>query len=163
MKKNLFNEKKSKNRGFEEVSGQHLKFPSISTNKPIRADKRSAGYDFFSKETVAIKPNESHLFWTDVKAYMQPCEVLYLHVRSSLGIKKSLMLKNTTGVIDSSYYENPSNDGNIGICLYNYGNEPVIVENGERIAQGVFGYYLVADEDKTLHEDRVGGIGSSNR
>ena len=73
------------------------------------------------------------------------------------------MLKNTTGVIDSSYYANPSNYGNIGICLYNNSNVPVTIENQERIAQGVFQKYLVADEDNALHAERTGGFGSSNR
>ena len=149
-------------RYFDEVSEEHKKHEA-DTQLPIRADKRSAGYDFFSKETVDIRPNTSHLFWTDVKAYMQSNEVLNLHVRSSLGIKKSLMLKNITGVIDSSYYNNPSNDGNIGICLYNYGEETVIIEKGERIAQGVFSNYLITANDETMHESRIGGIGSSNR
>ena len=44
---------------------------------------------------------------------MQEGEVLELYVRSSIGIKKNLMLKNLTAIIDSDYYENESNDGNI--------------------------------------------------
>lgn len=149
-------------RYFEEVSEGHKKHKA-NTQLPIRADKRSAGYDFFSKETVVIEPNQSHLFWTDVKAYMQDDELLSVHVRSSIGIKKDLMLKNTTGIIDSSYYNNPSNDGNIGINLFNYGTEPVTIEAGERIAQGIFQKYLITANDNVLHSERIGGSGSSNR
>ena len=149
-------------RGFEEVDSKFIMHDEI-TILPVRGDKGSAGYDFYSKEAVTIQPGKSHLFWTDVCAYMQEDEVLLIHVRSSMGIKKGLMLKNTTGVIDSSYYANPSNGGNIGICLYNNSNKPVTIERQERIAQGCFHTYLVADEDVTLHEERVGGIGSSNR
>ena len=150
-------------RGFEEVPSQFLKVGDETTILPVRGDARSAGYDFYSKETVTIQPNESHLFWTDVCSYMQEDEVLMIHVRSSIGVKKGLMLKNTTGVIDSSYYANTSNYGNIGICLYNNSNAPVTIEAHERIAQGVFQKYLVADEDNTLHAERTGGFGSSNR
>ena len=149
-------------RGFEEVDSKFVMHDEI-TILPVRGDKGSAGYDFYSKEAVTIQPGKSHLFWTDVCAYMQEDEVLLIHVRSSIGIKKGLVLKNTTGVIDSSYYANPSNGGNIGICLYNNSNKPVTIERQERIAQGVFHHYLVVDEDVTLHEERVGGIGSSNR
>ena len=149
-------------RGFEEVDSKFVMHDEI-TILPVRGDKGSAGYDFYSKEAVTIQPGKSYLFWTDVCAYMQEDEVLLIHVRSSIGIKKGLMLKNTTGVIDSSYYANPSNGGNIGICLYNNSNKPVTIERQERIAQGVFHQYLAADEDVTLHEERVGGIGSSNR
>lgn len=150
-------------RGFEEVETQFLKHSNVTTILPVRGDKGSAGYDFYSKEAVTIEPHQSHLFWTDVCSYMQEDEVLLVHVRSSIGIKKGLMLKNTTGVIDSSYYANPSNGGNIGICLYNNTDAPVTVEEQERIAQGVFHHYLMADTDATLHEERTGGIGSSNR
>lgn len=151
-------------RGFEEVEQQHLKLPQVTTILPVRGDKGSAGYDFYSKdEQVILQPGQSHLFWTDVCAYMQEDEVLLIHVRSSIGIKKGLMLKNTTGIIDSSFYKNPSSGGNIGICLYNPTNEPVTIEPYDRIAQGVFQHYLVADDDTTLHEERIGGFGSSNR
>lgn len=150
-------ERSDKVRGFKHTLIKDTKHASVPTQLPIRADKRSAGYDFFSKETVVIQPKESHLFWTDVSSYMLDDEVLYLHVRSSVGIKKGLILKNGTGVIDASY------EGNIGICLLNLSNEPVTIELGERIAQGCFHKYLVADDDKTLHNEREGGFGSSNR
>lgn len=152
-----------RNRGFEEVAEIAMKHEFVKTQLPIRGDKRSAGYDFYSKETVEIKPNEAHLFWTDVKAYMKEWEYLALHVRSSIGIKKSLMLMNATGIIDSSYYSNVNNDGNIAIPLYNYGSEAVVIEEGERIAQGIFSHYFIADNDNALHEERAGGFGSSGK
>ena len=49
-------------RKFEEVKKDCLKFPLIETQKPIRADKGSAGYDFFSKEDYVLKNGESHVF-----------------------------------------------------------------------------------------------------
>lgn len=149
-------------RGFKEVHKDHKKkdYPTIL---PVRGDYRSAGYDFYSKETVTIDPGKQHLFWTDVKAYMQDDEVLNVHVRSSIGVKKGLVLANTTGIIDASYYSNPDNDGNIGICLKNTTNQPVQILEDERIAQGVFSKYLVADEDTTLHSERSGGFGSSGK
>lgn len=150
-----------KQRGFEEVSEIFMKHRPVETTLPVRADRRSAGYDFYSKESVVLKPGESHLFWTDVKAYMLEDEVLEVHVRSSIGIKKGITLANTTGIIDSSYYSNPSNDGNIGICLKNTSNEAVMIKKNERIAQGIFKKYLVIDNDETLNENRNGGFGSS--
>ena len=150
-------------RGFEEVESQFLKHGG-TTILPVRCDKGSAGYDFYSKdERVIIKPGESHLFWTDVCAYMQEDEVLLIHVRSSIGVKKGLMLKNTTGVIDSTYYANRSNGGNIGICLYNNSNKEVVIELHDRIAQGMFQHYLVADRDVALNSERIGGFGSSGK
>ena len=110
-----------------------------------------------------LQPKQSHLFWTDVKSYMLDDEVLSIHVRSSIGTKKDLMLKNTTGIIDSSYYENVSNDGNIGICLVNMGDKIQKIEKGERIAQGIFTKYLITDNDICLKLERTGGFGSSGK
>ena len=89
---------------------------------------------------------------------MLPDEVLMLYVRSSIGIKKGLVLANGTGIIDSSYYPN-----NIGICLFNTSNIPVKILKGDRIAQGIFMKYLTADNDEVLNKSRKGGFGSSGR
>lgn len=153
---------KVKLRGFEIVDDKHRKYPDTEIELPVRADSKSAGYDFRTPVTVTINSMEQVLIWTDVKAYMNPNEVLQLYVRSSLGVKKGLILANTVGIIDSSYYGNSDNDGNIGICLVNRGDKPVTLLAGERLCQGIFTYYLLADEDSVLKETRDGGFGSSN-
>ena len=150
-----------KTRGFEVVKEEMLK-GNKKAILPIRGDKRSAGYDISIPCSVTIPPHSSsELIWTNIKAYMQDDEVLLIHVRSSIGIKKGLILKNITGVIDSSYYSNASNDGNIGICLYNNTDNEVTLEEGERVAQGIFQKYLIIDDDNVLKQERTGGIGSS--
>ena len=128
---------------------------------PIRSDAASAGYDFYTPIKVTLLPGETKTVWTNVKAYMGPDEVLTLYVRSSVGIKKGVVLANGTGIVDASYYENESNDGNIGIALKNTTGQSVIFEAGERIAQGIFTKYLIIDEDEVMNEKRTGGIGSS--
>lgn len=60
------------------------------------------------------------------------------------------------------YYSNPDNDGNIGLVLRNETNYTVELKKGERIMQGVFVNYLVADDDDTK-EVRDGGFGSTNK
>lgn len=49
-------------RGFEVVNEASRKFPEQTISLPIRGDKGSAGYDFFSNETVTILPGEKHIF-----------------------------------------------------------------------------------------------------
>lgn len=146
----------SRERGFEKVNNA-----SDLAKLPTRATNNSAGYDFYAIEDVVIKPNESYIFKTDIKAYMRNDEYLSMHVRSSIGIKKNLHLLNTTGIIDSDYYGNPSNDGNILIGVRNYGTKEVEIKAGERIAQGIFTKYLTVDDDVVLNKSRSGGIGSS--
>ena len=149
-------------RGFEVVKDEAIKNQGVGIKLPQRGSKYSAGYDFFTPVSVTIKAGDKTLIWTDIKAYMQQGEVLLLDVRSSIGIKKGLMLANTIGVVDADYYENTDNDGNIGICLRNLTNEDITLEAGERIAQGIFIPYLVADNGNT-DDERTGGIGSTGK
>lgn len=130
---------------------------------PTRADDKSAGYDFYTPIDFLVLPHSKITIWTNVKAYMQDDEVLQLFVRSSIGIKHDCVLANGTGIIDASYYGNEDNDGNIGICLVNRTGQSKEFKAGERIAQGVFLNYLIADEDGVLGNERKGGIGSSGK
>ncbi|MHC5252949.1 dCTP deaminase/dUTPase family protein [Listeria kieliensis] len=148
-------------RGFEVVREDSRFFKGEEIHLPERSDAGSAGYDFYSNEDATLYPGGTHTFFTDVKSYMLKDEVLMMHVRSSMGIKRGLNLSNNTGIIDASYYENKANDGNIGIALRNIGSEPVTIQKGERIAQGIFTKYLVADEDEVVSETRDGGFGST--
>ena len=153
-------EKIDKTRGFEVVSDNHRKTQEEIT-LPTRGTSKSAGYDFYSPISIEIQPNQKVCLWSDVKAYMREGEVLLLFIRSSIGIKKGLRLSNSTGVIDSDYFSNEDNDGNIGIALHNYTDKVVIIEKGERVCQGVFVPFLVADNGNT-DTKRNGGIGSTN-
>lgn len=127
---------------------------------PTRATEHSAGYDFYSPIDVIIQPNEMVMIWTDVKAHMFHDNLLIINVRSSMG-KQPIMIANTQGWIDSDYYENPDNDGNIGIRLFNLGNTPYEIKTGDRIAQGVFVKYGTTMDDNTT-TTREGGFGSTN-
>ena len=73
-----------------------------------------------------------------------------------------LLLANGIGVIDSDYYNNPDNEGHIMFQFMNFGTEPVTIQKGDRIGQGVFVKYLYSDSDETSGE-RKGGFGSSGR
>lgn len=163
-------------RGFEVVQDKHRTAFDIFTDEkkiqhkfptkiqlPTRADGKSAGYDFYVPKDIQILPSQKTSFQTDVKAYMQEDEVLMLYIRSSLAIKQGLMLSNGVGVIDASYYNNTSNDGNIGISIMNTSGKAVTLKAGERVMQGIFKKYLIADTDETLQDERIGGIGSSGK
>jgi len=128
---------------------------------PKRGTKGSAGYDLTSinEIPVDIQPGETVKFITGIKAYMESDEVLMIHVRSSVGIKRGLVLANTTGVIDSDYV-NSTNGGNIIIALYNNSGYTQTIQPKERIAQAIFMKYLITDNDDASGV-RTGGIGST--
>ena len=145
-------------RGFEVVKDEKRKTEG-KVILPTRGTSKAMAYDFYSNANYTIKPNEIAKIWTDVKSYMQENEALILNVRSSMGGK--FMLANTQGWIDSDYYSNESNDGNIGIFLKNISDKPQTILKGERIAQGAFINYLIADNGNTNNQ-RNGGFGSTN-
>lgn len=144
----------------DEKKKQH-KFPTKIT-LPTRADTRSAGYDFYIPKDLTLLPMQKTIIFTDVKAYMQQDEVLEIYIRSSLAIKQGVMLSNNVGIVDASYYNNENNDGNIAIPLVNTTGRAVELKAGDRIAQGIFKKFLVADEEEeVLTSKRIGGLGSS--
>ena len=144
-------------RGFEVVSS----FEDAQINLPQRTTAESAGYDIECAETVTINPGEVKIVPTGIKAFMAYNEFLAIHIRSSIGIKRHIMLANCTGIIDSDYYNNEDKEGHILLGLYNLGTEAVTLEKGERVAQGIFTKYLVANDDEA-NGIRRGGIGSTN-
>lgn len=152
-------------RGFEAVSKENRKVFAGEDDvviMPQRGTQHSAGYDIFAVRDLEILPQEGTFFWTDVKAYMQDDEVLEIYPRSSFGIKRDLRIKNTVGIVDSDYYSNVDNDGNIGIYLWNFGDRTQYVKRGEAVAQGIFKKFLESDNCNT-EDARVGGIGSTDK
>ncbi len=125
---------------------------------PRRASSASAGYDFVSPYSIDIPPHGDAVIPTFVKCIDMPKDkVLKLYVRSSLGIKRGLMLSNGTGIIDSDYV------WCIYVSLYNRGDAVAHIEEGERIVQGIFEDYYVIEGDEPIAEERKGGIGSSGK
>jgi dUTP pyrophosphatase len=127
---------------------------------PQRATAHSAGYDFYSPVDVTIRPKESVLIFTDICASMYWDNVLMLYVRSSMG-KHPVVLANGTGIVDSDYYNNENNGGNIGFRLLNLGDTPYEIKAGDRIGQGIFIKYGTVKNDHTT-ATRTGGFGSTN-
>lgn len=143
-------------RGFEKVSNA-----PEDTKLPVRKTKGSACYDMYMPKTITLPAHSvSEIIPSGIKAFMQDNEVLLLFVRSSIGLLKHITLENNTGVIDSSYYNNEDNEGNIGFAFRNNGNEPQTLSKGERVVQAMFTNYLVTDDDNAT-EERKGGIGST--
>ena len=128
---------------------------------PKRSTQNSAGYDFYVPYDLVIKPSEEVVIKTGIKSYMNSGEVLLIFVRSSLGFKYNIRLKNQVGVIDADYYNNSSNEGHIMVALKNEGTKELVINSGDRLVQGVFINYLISDDD-SASGSRVGGIGSTN-
>ena len=147
-------------RGSEKIP----KYAQVDFPMPERKTELSAGYDFCLPEEVTLEPGKLQLVPTGIKAYMQPGEWLGMHIRSSMAVKKRLMLVNNVGIIDADYYNNPDNEGHIMLALLNMSENPITLPKGERVAQGIFYNYLTADGDEKVSKAvRGGGFGSTGK
>ena len=147
-------------RGFEKIA----KYAAVDFKMPERKTQKSAGYDFCLPEDVVLEPGKLQLVPTGIKAYMQDGEYLGMHIRSSMAVKKRIMLVNNVGIIDADYYNNADNEGHIMLALLNTGSEALALPKGECVAQGIFYNYLVADGDADSEKAvRGGGFGSTSK
>lgn len=119
---------------------------------PMRSTEHSAGYDFFSNEDCVIPPHKHILVHSGISVELECDEVMLLIARSSLH-KKGLMLINGVGVIDADYR------GEIMMPLYNITDEPVIIEQGDKLTQGVIVTYRTFGDIVDCQRD--GGFGST--
>lgn len=149
-------------RSFEPVKKEFLKYNLDEPKMPRRATLTSVGYDFYSPIDVVINPNEMAMIWTNIKAKFNDDEGLILCVTSGMG-KYGVTLSNSIGVIESDYYGNVGNDGNLGFRLFNLGKEPYIIKTGDKIGQGFFIKILRCENEIPPTEVRKGGFGSTNK
>ena len=155
-------------RYFEKISFKQFKKDIKDDKKlyeeyklPERKTENSAGYDFLAIEDFELAPGEIKKIPTGCKVKMQPDEVLFNFVRSSMGFKYNIRLTNQVGIIDSDYYNNPDNEGHMFISLQNEGDKIFKCHKGEGYVQGIFVKYLTCGED--VKTKRIGGTGSTNQ
>lgn len=172
---------------FEVVS----KYKDKNLDIPIRATENSAGYDFKVAEDIVIEPYEHckniletqqdylpidlqtlssitkrtkvrpTLVPTGIKCKMAADEYLEISVRSSCPLKYWLILANGVGIIDSDYYNNPDNEGEIFFQIINLSPFPVYLQKGDSIGQGIIKKYIITENDSAAGQ-RNGGFGSTN-
>jgi len=71
-------------------------------------------------------------------------------------------MSNQTGVIDSDYYGNEDNEGDMLIALTNMSDHVAKFKAGDRIIQGIFALHGITTDDHASGE-RDGGVGSTGR
>ena len=141
-----------------------LKLVCHDKYKPEYANNTDACMDLKARipeGKIQIMPNSVLKIGTGVQAAIPEGYVMKVYVRSSTGIKKNLMLANGTGIIDAGYRDE------IIMALYNFGKEPVTVEDGDRLCQFILLPFpkieieQVRDNEDFRTGDRGGGIGST--
>lgn len=126
---------------------------------PSYATDGSAGFDIAANETVTINPGHWVRISTGLHIQLPVDQELQIRSRSGIAYRKSLVVHQGIGTIDSDYR------GEVQVMLRNTGLNAVEVKRGDRIAQGVIApvirvdFEVVDKLDDTVRGD--GGFGSS--
>lgn len=144
-----------------------LKIRNISGNPlPAYETKGSAGMDLraWLEAPIEIRPLERILVRTGLYLEIPDGYEGQVRPRSGLSIRYGLTLVNCVGTIDSDYR------GELCIPVINLGQEPVVLENGMRIAQLILSrceqlQVLEVNDTAELSETErgEGGFGSTGK
>jgi len=118
---------------------QIIKVKIISENGILPAYETvgSAGMDVraFLKDSIRLAPGQRALVPTGLRIELPMGLEAQIRARSGLSIRHGLAMVNGVGTIDSDYR------GEIMIPVINLGDETVLIENGDRLAQMVIAKY----------------------
>lgn len=127
---------------------------------PEYHSRGAAAFDLMTRETTVIPPGEIGLVPGNVIVKVPEGYALLILPRSSLPRKKALVCPHSLGLIDQDYH-GPKDE--IFVQVQNVSDEPVTVERGERIAQGLFVKIerAIFQEVNDHDADSRGGFGST--
>ncbi len=130
-----------------------LPLPSYQTTGAV-------AFDMYSRVADTIKAGETKLFPTNFIIQTPAGYMLMLAARSSLSKKKGLKMANGIGIIDQDFC---GNEDEIQLLLHNYSAQDVLIEKGERLAQGSFVKIDKAEweEVETMTAATRGGFGTT--
>ncbi|MCD6194786.1 dUTP diphosphatase [bacterium] len=139
-----------------------VKIKLIDKSLPVPAyqTKGSVAFDIYARKTTVIKPKEIKLVPSNIILEVPKGYFLLIAARSSLPLKKGLMLPNGIGVIDQDFC-GPKDE--IHIELYNFSNKKVVISKGERIAQTILVKIAKPNlvQGKIKNRQSRGGFGST--
>lgn len=128
---------------------------------PAYATVGAAGMDVVAAEDATIEPGGRAAVATGFALAIPFGYEVQVRPRSGLALKHGVTCLNTPGTIDSDYR------GEVKVILINHGQEPFLIERGDRIAQLVPAPVLRATLDKVVTLDDTsrgtGGFGSTGR
>jgi len=129
---------------------------------PKRMTEDAAGMDLFAylpNQAITLSPSERCLIPCGFAMAMEPGYEAQVRPRSGLALKQGITVLNSPGTIDHGYR------GQVGVILVNLGEDIVVIQHQERIAQLVIAavpaieVFEVDDLDDTARG--TGGFGST--
>lgn len=127
---------------------------------PVYETEGAVGFDIRAREGREIAPGSIEIVPSNLIVEVPKGFMLVVASRSSTPIKKGLTPPHGFGIIDHDYC---GPDDEIGVLVYNFSEEVVEVERGEKIAQGVFVKIdkFEWEEVEEISAESRGGFGST--
>ncbi len=102
---------------------------------PVYQTEGSVGFDIYAREETVVPPRSVALVPGNIIVETPPGYMLLIALRSSTPRKKGLHKPHGIGVIDNDYC---GEEDEVKVQVFNSTDREVVVEKGERIAQGIF-------------------------
>lgn len=132
-----------------------LSIKRFDENIPLpRYEKMAAGFDFYCRKAVVIKPREIKAIPSNVAIEVPEGYTLFIVPRSGMPTRFGLLMPHSIGIVDPFYN---GNDNEIVFLVYNFTNKPTRLNKGDKIAQGI----LIRYEKAEFQE--VSKLGKSKR
>jgi len=129
--------------------------------EPQRAHFDDAAFDLRSRVDMEMEPHKPHLVPTGLFLELPEHYEAQVRPRSGLALKHAITVLNTPGTVDAGYR------GEVGVILFNAGDEDFAIKRGDRIAQMVINRLPIVDfvkVDKLAESLRgAGGFGSTGK
>jgi dUTP pyrophosphatase len=128
---------------------------------PAYQTNLSAGMDLHAtiETSILLNPGERVLISTGLFIELPEGHEAQIRPRSGLALKHGITVLNSPGTIDADYR------GEIKVLLINHGQEPFVIQNGERIAQMIVAKYERIHWETAVElnstERGAGGYGST--
>jgi len=139
-----------------------IKIKRIDSSLPLPqyATPGSVCFDLLARTDMQIEPHKTGLIPANIIIETPPGYMFVVVPRSSTPRKKGLSIPHGIGIVDQDY-SGPEDE--VLFQVFNFTDEVVNVEKGERLAQGCFipVEKVEFDEVDTILEKSRGGVGST--
>ncbi len=128
---------------------------------PRRMSAGAVGFDLFARlpEPLVLKPGQRALVPVGFAIEVPSGYEAQIRPRSGLAVRTGLVVLNSPGTVDPDYR------GEVKVPVANFGDEPVVIRDGDRIAQMVLAPVasarLVPTEKLSPTKRGEGGFGST--
>ena len=133
-----------------------------SAKLPVYSSSQAAGADLCAclcSGPITIESGKWALIPTGIHIQLPVGYEAQIRPRSGLAAKFGISVLNSPGTVDSDYR------GEIKVILINHGQQPFVVNNGDRIAQMVIAEHCSAEFETVLSLEETqrgeGGFGST--